>query len=119
MVGTGFGAAEGQTIRLVITYGEPRSNPSYGLAETTINSGSFEIALPQAAGIYTGIGVYIDKARDDACTLGEDPLWQMTTGATSGDVTWEITPRLTPDANDPPCNINGIFDLTKPLPCPG
>jgi hypothetical protein len=115
LIGTGFDEAEGQAVRVVVTTREP----SYGLAATTIRSGGFEIDLPDAVGIYWGIGVYVDKARDDACTLGDDPLWQTTTGATSDDVTWEITPRLTPDVNDPPCNINGVFDLTKPLPCPG
>ena len=115
LIGAGFDEAEGQVIRVVITTREP----SYGLAETTIRNGGFEIDLPDAVGIYWGIGVYIDKAQDDACTLGDDPLWQTTTGATTDDVTWEITPRLMPDVNDPPCNINGVFDLPRPLRCPG
>jgi len=113
VIGTGFDDAEGDTVRVVVTTREP----SYGLAQTAIRSGVFEFDLPEAVGIYWGIGVYIDKAKDDACTLGDDPLWQTTTGATSGDVIWEITPGLKPDVNDPPCNINGIFDLMKPLAC--
>ena len=64
------------------------------------------------------MGVYIDKGKDDACTLGVDPSWQMSTGGDHGDVRWDITPGLKPTASDAPCNINGIFDPTKMLPCP-
>jgi len=116
VVGTGFEAYGGDAVRLVIvTNGEPR----YGLAETAIKNGAFELALPGAVGDYTGMGVYIDKGKDDACTLGVDLSWQMTTGADTGAVRWEITPSLKPAASHTPCNINGIFDLTKMLPCPG
>lgn len=115
--GTGFDEADGETIRLVVTTGTPRNDPSYGLAQTIIRSGSFEIVVRDAIGIYWGLGVYVDKGKDDACTPDDDPLWQMTTGATLNDVTFEITPSLAPDANAPPCSINGVFDLTRALSC--
>jgi len=114
VVGTGFEAEEGHTVRLVITIGEPR----YGLAETTIKNGAFEFALPGGVGNYTGMGAYIDEGNDDACTVGVDLFWQRTTGGDNGPVKLEITPALGPAAGETPCNINGIFDLTKVLPCP-
>lgn len=115
VVGTGFEAHEGDTVRLVITNGEP----SYGLAETTVKDGAFEFSLPGAVGNYTGMGVYIDQGRDDACTLGVDLSWQRTTGGDTAPVTWTITPDSRPAASDSPCDINGIFDITTTLPCPG
>lgn len=115
VIGSGLEAHDGDTVRLVITNAEPH----YGLAETAIKNGAFEFVLPGAVGNYTGMGVYIDKGKDDACTLGVDPSWQMTTGGDHGAVTWEITPRSEPPAGASPCNINSIFDPTKTLPCPG
>jgi hypothetical protein len=116
VVGTGFEAHEGDTVRLVITQS---GEPQYGVAETAIKNGAFEFVLPGAVSNYTGMGAYIDKGRDDACTLGVDLSWQMTTGGDHGPVTWEITPDSKPSLSEYPCDINGIFDITKTLPCPG
>ncbi len=115
VVATGFEAYEGETVRLVITIGEPR----YGLAETAVKNGAFEFVLPGAVGNYTGMGIYVDKGKDDACTLGVDPSWQMSTGGDHGDVRWALTPSSPPPSGAAPCFINGIFDITKMLPCPG
>jgi len=115
VVATGFEAYEGETVRLVITIGEPR----YGLAETVVKNGAFEYVLPGAVGNYTGMGIYVDKGKDDACTLGVDPSWQMSTGGDHGDVRWALTPSSPPPSGAAPCFINGIFDITKMLPCPG
>jgi hypothetical protein len=114
VVGADLQAYEGETVRLVITIGEPR----YGLAETAIKNGAFELTLPGAVGNYTGMGAYIDKGKDNACTLGVDASWEMTTGGDHGDVTWNITPSSPPPAGHSPCNINGIFDMTRLLACP-
>jgi hypothetical protein len=115
VVGTGFEAHEGDTVRLVITQS---GEPHYGVAETAIENGAFEFALPGAVSSYTGMGVYIDEGRDDACTLGVDLSWQQTTGGDHGPVTWEITPDSKPALSEYPCDINGIFDIMKTLPCP-
>ena len=115
VVGTGFDADEGSRVRLVVTF---NGQPSYGLSETTIQNGSFDFLMQKAVEPYTGMGVYVDKNRDDACTLGVDALWQRTTGGVPGDYLWELTPDQRQPAGASPCNINGIFDLTVPLPCP-
>jgi len=114
VIGTGFEADEGNTVRVVVTLGEP----SYGLGQAAIRSGSFDFVLPGTVEPYTGIGVYIDRGRDDACDVNDDSLWQRTTGGVYGDYVWELTPDERDPAGAPPCNINGIFDLTNPLPCP-
>jgi len=113
--GSGFEADEGSRVRLVITFS---GEPSYGLSETTIQNGSFAFVMPKAVEPYTGMGVYIDKDRDDRCTLGVDGLWQRTTGGVSGDFVWELTPDQHQPAGASPCDINGIFDLTVLLRCP-
>ena len=115
VIGTGFDADDGSRVRVVITFS---GAPSYGLAETTVQGGSFDIVMPKAVEPYTGIGVYIDKGRDDACTLGVDGMWQRTTGGVSGDFLWQLTPDQKQPSGASPCIINGIFDLTVPLPCP-
>jgi hypothetical protein len=114
VVGTGFEAYEGDTVRLVITDGEPH----YGLVETTIANGAYGFFLPGGVGIYTGLGVYVDVGKDDACTAGVDLFWEMTTGAGQGAVKWEISPDLKPSSSTSPCSLNGVFDLTQALPCP-
>jgi hypothetical protein len=115
VIGMGFEAHEGGRLRVVVTYS---GEPSYALGETTIESGSFEVFLPGVIEPYTGIGVYIDKGRDDACTIDEDGLFTKTTGGVFRDEVWEITPDEPDPAGAMPCVINGIFDLTVPLPCP-
>jgi hypothetical protein len=115
VIGTGFEADEGERVRVVVTYS---GEPSYGLAETAIQSGSFDIVLSGATEPYTGIGVYIDRDRDEACTIDVDTLFTLTTGGVYGDFVWEVTPDEPDPAGASPCYINGIFDLTVTLPCP-
>lgn len=115
VIGTGFEADEGSRVRVVVTFS---GEPSYGLAETAIQSGAFDITLPAATEPYTGIGVYFDRGRDDACDVEVDTLFTRTTGGVYGDYVWEITPDEPDPAGASPCYINGIFDLTTPLPCP-
>jgi hypothetical protein len=67
---------------------------------------------------YTGIGVYIDRDRDEACTIDVDTLFTMTTGGVYGDYVWEVTPNEPTRRAHHRCYINGIFDLTVTLPCP-
>jgi hypothetical protein len=126
VIGSGFDAYEGRMIRIVVTLGEP----TYGIGEAPILGGSFEILLPSALGDYTGIGVYVDTVRDDACSPVDEILWQRTTGPASafgpgfvqgpqGEIVWEVTPdTLMTFDQAGPCNINGIFDLSNRLPCP-
>jgi hypothetical protein len=116
VVGSGFEAYDGETARVVVDY---VNHVGYGLGETTIRNGSFEIALPKTNEPYTGYAVYIDRGKDDACTVNVDPFFQMVSGGVYQDVHWEITPQTTFLRGLEPCNIDGIFDLTHPLPCPG
>jgi hypothetical protein len=123
VIGTGFDAYEGQTVRILVT---PRE-PHYGLGEAPIQNGSFDIFLPGVLGDYTGIAVYIDKVRNNACDPAEEFIWQITTGpgpwrglgvVTGGRTIWNVTPdtlRTFPQVG--PCSLNGVFDLTTPLPC--
>jgi hypothetical protein len=126
VIGSGFAAYEGLTIRIVATLGEPE----YGLGEEPIEGGSFDILLPGVLGDYTGIAVHVDRVRDNACNPDREFIWQLTTGplsalgpgfstSSSGQTVWEVTPevlRVFEQAG--PCNVNGIFDLTVPLACP-
>jgi hypothetical protein len=115
VVGTGFEVDEGRMLRIVVTHGEP----TYGLGETQVVAGAFELLLPGTLGDYTGIGIYVDRVRDSACNPGDELLWQKTTGPATGDTRWEVSPdTLMVFEQAGPCNINGIFDLTRPLPCP-
>jgi hypothetical protein len=114
VVGSGFDAYEGELVRAVVVNG---NHPGYGLGQTTIRNGSFEIVLPKTNEPYTGYGVYIDRGGDDACTVNVDPFFQMTSGGVYQDVNWEINPQTRYLQGLPPCNIDGIFDLTQPLPC--
>jgi len=116
VVGSGFDAYDGETVRAVVVY---VNHTGYGLSETTVRNGSFEIALPKTNEPYTGYGVYIDRGTDDACTVEVDPFFQMVSGGIFQDVNWEINPQTHFLAGLPPCNIDGIFDLTQPLRCPG
>ena len=115
VIGTGFDAYEGQVIRIVVTHGEP----TYGLGDAPIVGGSFDIGLPGVLGDYTGIAVYVDTVRDDACNPEEEILWQAVTGPAPGDTVWQVTPdSLMVFDQAGPCNLNGVFDLTASLPCP-
>jgi hypothetical protein len=125
VIGSGFEAYEGQMIRIVATHGEP----TYGLGEAPIREGSFELLLPGVLGDYTGLGIYVDTVRDDTCSPRDEILWQRTTGPASargpdfsqgsrGETVWKVIPgSLRTFDQAGPCNINGIFDLAKPLPC--
>jgi hypothetical protein len=115
ITGTGFDADEGSRVRVVVTY---RGEPSYALSESTIVGGAFDVTMPGITEPYTGIGVYFDRGRDDACDIGVDTLFTRTTGGVYGDFLWEITPATRAPAGASPCYINGIFDLTTPLHCP-
>ena len=116
VVGSGFDAYDGERARAVVIRS---SNSGYGLGETTIRNGSFEIALPKTNEPYTAYAVYIDRGGDNACTLNVDPFFQMASGGVYEDVYWEINPDTHFLAGLPFCNINGLFDLTQPLTCSG
>lgn len=125
VVGTGFEEYEGLMMRLVVTIREP----NYGLGEAPIENGGFDLTLPGVLSDYTGIALYVDRVRNDACDPDDETLWQMTSGPLSalgpaftatdgGPVLMEVTPdrlRIFPQAG--PCNLNGIFDLQIPLTC--
>jgi hypothetical protein len=125
VMGSAFEAYEGSMIRVVATLGEP----TYGLGEAPVEGGAFAILLPGVLGDYTGLAVHVDRVRDDACKPDGEFIWQRATGpmsawgpgfsrTASGGAVWVVTPdtlRRFDEAG--PCNINGIFDLTKPLPC--
>jgi hypothetical protein len=124
VIGSGFGADEGHMIRILVTHGEP----TYGLGEAPIKDGAFAIYLPSVLGDYTGIAVHVDRIRNNACDIGEETVWQITTGPASargpfisesnGHSVWKMTPDAQwVFAGVPPCNLNGIFDLTTPLAC--
>jgi hypothetical protein len=124
VIGTGFDAYDGNRVRILVTHGEP----TYGLGETPIENGAFDLLLPGVLGDYTGIAVHIDRIRNNACDPDEEFIWQWTTGPASargpsimergGRSVAEVTPdtlRVFEQAG--PCNLNGIFDLATPLPC--
>ena len=112
-------------IRILVTLGAP----AYGLGETPVKSGSFDLSLPGVLGDYTGIAVYVDRVRDNACNPNDEFIWQLTTGplgalgpmittSSSGEAVLDITPgTLSVLSQSGPCNLNGIFDLTTPLLC--
>jgi hypothetical protein len=112
--GTGFEADEGSRVRIVVTLGEP----SYGLAETTIENGGFSVTLSEATEPYTGMAVYIDRGRNDRCDIDEDTWFTHTSGGVYGEHTWAITPDTQPPSGESPCYLNGIFDLATTLACP-
>jgi hypothetical protein len=114
IIGTGFEADEGSRVRVVVTLGEP----SYALAETTIENGSFNVTLTAATEPYTGMAVYIDRGRNDRCDIEEDTWFTHTSGGVYGEHTWEITPDTEPPSGESPCYLNGIFDLATTLSCP-
>jgi hypothetical protein len=114
VVGSGFDAYDGETVRAVVVYG---NHKGHGLSQTTVRNGSFEIELPKTNEPYTGYGVYIDRGADNACTVNVDPFFQMTSGGVYQDVNWEINPQTRYLEGLAPCNIDGIFDLTQPLSC--
>ena len=114
IVGTGFEADEGSRVRIVVTLGEP----SYGLAETTIENGGFSVTLSEATEPYTGMAVYLDRGRNDRCDIGEDTWFTHTSGGVYGEHTWAITPDTQPPSGESPCHLNGIFDLATTLACP-
>lgn len=125
-IGSGFDAYEGQMIRIVATTGEP----SYGLGEAPIEGGAFDILMPGVLTDYTGLGVYVDTIRDDACDVTDETLWQRVTGPSSawgpglvegadGVVVWTIAPaELRTFEQAGPCNINGVFDTAVAVRCP-
>jgi hypothetical protein len=126
VIGSGFDAYEGLMIRIFATLGES----AYGLGEAPIEGGAFDIFLPGVLGDYTGLGVHVDRVRDNACNPADEFIWQQATGpmstwgpsyttTASGGAIWAVTPgtlRMFEQAGN--CNINGIFDLTIPIPCP-
>ena len=116
VVGSGFDAYSGETVRAVVVF---VNHIGYGLGETTIRNGSFEIVLPKTNEPYNMFGLYIDRGRDDACTRNVDPFWQMASGGVFQDVNWEINPQTPTGLPGLECNINGLFDVTQALPCPG
>src|SRR5262245_12634420 len=124
VIGTGFEADDGHMIRIVATLGEP----TYGLGEASIQNGAFDIFLPGVLGDYTGLAVHVDRVRNDACDPDQEFIWQMTSGPksalgpafseSSGHAVWKVTPdTLKVFEQVGPCSLNGIFDLTAPLPC--
>jgi hypothetical protein len=125
VTGGGFDAYEGSMIRVVATLGEP----AYGLGEAPIEGGAFDIFLPGVLGDYTELAVHVDRVRDDACNPDGEFIWQQATGpmsawgpgysrTASGGIVWPVTPEsLRTFEQAGPCNINGNFDLTKPLSC--
>jgi hypothetical protein len=125
VIGSGFDAYEGLMIRVLATLREP----AYGLGEAPIQGGAFDISLPGVLGDYTGIAIHVDRVRDNACNPDSEFIWQQTTGPTgqwgvgvltaSGGLLWEVTPGTLRVFNQVgPCSLNGVFDLTIPLPCP-
>jgi hypothetical protein len=126
VIGSGFDADEGLTVRILATLGEPE----YGLGQAAIEGGSFDISMPGVLGDYTGLAVHVDRVSDSTCDPDVELIWQLTSGpigawgsqfsvAASGEVVWEITPdTLMTFDQVGPCDLNGIFDLAIYLPCP-
>jgi hypothetical protein len=118
MTGTGFDDYEGRRARVVVVLNVKASR--FGVADTTIVGGQFAVSLPEArSAAYTEVAVYIDADGDDRC--GDDePLWSYTTPGGPGDILLEITPS-TPEPlfATAGCLMNGWFDLSVEIPCPG
>ena len=123
VTGSGFDAYEGQRARAVVAFSGTigfTTDGGYALGDTIVRSGAFEIAMPKTMSPYNVYGVYIDTVKDDACTLNADPFWQRAQGGVYQDVDWAITPETMPMSTGlPACNLDGVFDLTRPLHCPG
>lgn len=115
VVGSGFDAYEGESVRAFVEMGW---DMGHGVAETTIQNGAFVIAMPKTNEPYTCYGIYIDRGGDDACTVNVDPFFQMCSGGVYQDVNWAINPQTRYLEGLPPCNINGMLDLTLRLTCP-
>lgn len=125
VVGSGFDTYDGFMMRVLVTLGEPE----YGLGEEKIEHGAFDIRLPHVLADYTGIGLLADAVRDGACNPRDGEfIWQVTSGplsslgpiftvGPSGEAVWNVTPEARYIVGWGRCDINGIFDMTKPIGC--
>jgi hypothetical protein len=104
------------------------------VAEVTIASGAFELALPSTFnyGYYPEIDLYVDDNANSACDVGE-PLWGTVTGIVQQNLRIDATP-VGPclSGGGPsmfqgcakwrapigPCLINAYADLPTRLSCP-
>jgi len=131
IAGSQFDAYEGRRIRIVVSN---TVGGRLGVAEATIASGAFELAIPGTLdyGVYPEIALYIDDDANSACDVGE-PLWGFVTGIVQESLRVDATPAapclsgggpnmfqgcdswLTPTG---PCVINGQPDLHMRLSCP-
>ncbi len=115
--GSGFDPWEGEVVRVVVD-GGGWGTDYFAIAEARIESGSFDLFMPGTIERdYTGIGIYIDTARDRMCNDGE-PLWNWVIGPLPADdvIVHLIGPQdMWTQAGS--CNINGMFDLAVPLSC--
>ena len=131
IAGRQFDAYEGRRIRIVVSN---TVGGRLGVAEATIASGAFELAIPGTLdyGVYPEIALYIDDDANSACDVGE-PLWGFVTGIVQESLRVDATPAapclsgggpnmfqgcdswLTPTG---PCVINGQPDLHMRLSCP-
>jgi len=83
IAGSQFDAYEGRRIRIVVSN---TVGGRLGVAEATIASGAFELAIPGTLdyGVYPEIALYIDDDANSACDVGE-PLWVLRDGHRPGE----------------------------------
>jgi hypothetical protein len=124
VVGTEFDADEGARMRIVVATAAPNR---VGIADVPIVNGSFSVSMPGVlnAGWYEGLTLYVDRNDNDVCEPDE-PVWQMTTAAVTGDLRYEFTPDQRcmlgacgrPPPMPPACWVGGGDTvLTEPLTC--
>ena len=100
-----------------ITAGGAPSAPIVDIAQSRIPGAVSGAGLPDLSSIAErAIQASVNISSTQQITV--DPFFQMVSGGVYRDVRWEITPRTAFLAGLPPCNIDGFFDLTQPLPCP-
>jgi hypothetical protein len=82
--------------------------------------GEFAVSLPETrSAAYTEVAVYIDANGNDRCD-DDEPMWSYTTPGDASDIGLEITPSAPePLFATEGCLMNGWFDLSVEIPCPG
>jgi hypothetical protein len=126
VVGTQFGADEGERMRIVV--GTQDGN-RVGIADLPIVGGAFSLSMPEVLnnGWYIGVTLYVDRNDDDTCET-EEHAWDWATRSVVGDMRFDVTPDQLCDntsmtcrprqSTQEPCWVgSGDTNLMEPLLC--